>query len=72
VYHEEKVTVDVSDDMHGGGDLRLVEDFVRVLRGESPSLSTTSLDDSIYGHLIGFTAEKARLERSVLPVPRLA
>lgn len=70
-YMEEKVKVDVSSDMHGGGDLRLVEDFVRVLKGEAPSLSTTSLEDSIYGHLIGFNADRAREQGLFVQLPRL-
>ncbi|UQZ83791.1 Putative oxidoreductase YteT precursor [Paenibacillus konkukensis] len=59
-YSEEKVTVDVTDDSHGGGDLLLVEDFVRVLRGERASISSTRLEQSIYGHEIGFAAERSR------------
>ena len=45
---------------HGGGDLRLVEDFVRVLQGEQPSISCTNINDSLNGHLAVFQAEKAR------------
>lgn len=48
--------------MHGGGDLRLVADFVNVLRGNEPSISTTALEDSINGHMIGFAAERGRLD----------
>jgi predicted dehydrogenase len=48
---------------HGGGDLRLVADFLAVLRGREPSLSTTALADSVNGHLAGFAAEQGRLER---------
>jgi predicted dehydrogenase len=51
---------------HGGGDLRLVADFVRVIRGEAPSISTTSLDDSVAGHLIGFSADRAMLEHRIV------
>ncbi|PYI53511.1 Gfo/Idh/MocA family protein [Paenibacillus flagellatus] len=58
-YREERVELNVSNDMHGGGDLRLVEDFVRTLRGEAPSLSSTALEGSIYGHLIGFAADES-------------
>lgn len=47
---------------HGGGDMRLVADFVAVLQGREPSLSTTSLADSVNGHLAGFAAEQGRLE----------
>lgn len=45
---------------HGGGDLRLVEDFVRVLQGQTPSISCTSINDSINGHLAVFRAERSR------------
>ncbi|HIT76158.1 MAG TPA: Gfo/Idh/MocA family oxidoreductase [Candidatus Avipropionibacterium avicola] len=46
---------------HGGGDLRLMADFVALLRGGRPTLSTTALADSINGHLAGFAAEQGRL-----------
>lgn len=65
-YAEEKVKIDVAGDNHGGGDLRLVHDFVRVLRGEQPSISTTSLDQSIDGHRIGFAAERARVSGCIV------
>jgi len=39
---------------------------LRVVRGEAPSISTTSLDDSVVGHLIGFTADRAMAERRVI------
>ena len=44
---------------HGGGDMRLVADFLRVIRGEAPSISVTTLEDSIAGHWIGFSADRA-------------
>jgi predicted dehydrogenase len=56
-YTEKRVEIKVSSDMHGGGDHRLVEDFVRVVRGESSSRFSTSLDNSIIGHLVGFRAD---------------
>lgn len=57
--------MDGSAGSHGGGDMRLVADFVAVVRGEEPSFSSTSLEDSIYGHAIGFVADTAMLERRV-------
>ncbi|MDR0450532.1 MAG: hypothetical protein LBH26_04625 [Treponema sp.] len=45
---------------HGGGDQRLVEDFVSSLRGGAPSISCTSIQDSISGHLAVFRADLAR------------
>jgi len=44
---------------HGGGDLRLVEDFLDLLTGRPPSISTTHLDDSISSHLIAFGADRS-------------
>lgn len=67
-YSEELVNVNVKGDGHGGGDLRLAEDFVRVLQGEPPSISCTSLDDSVYGHLIGFAAEDSRHAHRVVRI----
>ncbi len=64
-YRQEVVDVSVDGDMHGGGDLRLVEDFVRVLQGKKPSISTTHLADSINRALVGFAADKARLTHKV-------
>lgn len=67
-YSEERVEIDVKDNSHGGGDFLLVEDFIRVLRGEPASISTTSLEDSVNGHLIGFAAERSRTERTTIDI----
>jgi hypothetical protein len=53
---------------HGGGDLRMVADFLRVIRGEEPSISTTCLEDSVAGHLIGFSADRSMAEGRVVKV----
>lgn len=73
-YSEEVVDLNVeggmdgANDGHGGGDLRLVQDFVRVVRGESPSISTTTINDSINGHLMGFCADRAMEERRAIEI----
>lgn len=51
---------------HGGGDSRLVADWVATLRGEAASRGTSRIEDSLTGHRIGFAAETARLERRVV------
>jgi predicted dehydrogenase len=77
-YSEEVVDLTVGGDMtgafggHGGGDLRLVDDFVRVLRGERPSISSTSIEDSVSGHLMGFCADRAREQGIAVAVPRIS
>jgi hypothetical protein len=71
-YSEEEVDLKQGGDMHGafgghgGGDARLVADFLNYLRDEPRSISCTSLDDSVHGHLIGFLADRAREERRVV------
>ncbi|MCC7494069.1 MAG: Gfo/Idh/MocA family oxidoreductase [Fimbriimonadaceae bacterium] len=65
-YREELVDLSVSRDMHGGGDYRLVADFVRVVRGETPSLSSTNIMDSVNGHLIAYAADDALQTRRVV------
>lgn len=71
-YAEEVVELDVSGDMHGafgshgGGDMRLVQDFVRVVRGKETSISTSALHDSITGHMIGFAADRSMREGRII------
>ena len=54
-YAEEVVDLTVDGDMtgafggHGGGDLRLMTDFLQLLNGQEPSISTTTLADSVNG-----------------------
>jgi len=71
-YTEETIDLDAYADTtgafggHGGGDERLVADFVRVLRGRPRSISCTRLDDSVHGHQIGFAADVAMQEGRVV------
>ena len=51
---------------HGGGDLRLVSDFVSLIRGTETSLSCTRIEDSINGHMVGFCADGAMEKRQVV------
>ncbi len=57
-----RITEDVSG-AHSGGDLRLAADFAARVAGETPSVSCTSIDDSVIGHLLVIGAETSRKER---------
>jgi predicted dehydrogenase len=46
---------------HGGGDHRLVRDFVQAVSRSDPSLLTSTLEASMESHLMGFRAEESRL-----------
>ena len=70
-YSEETVDVNVSADGHGGGDMRLVEDFVHAVRGEERSISSTEILDSVYGHLIAYAADDAMMQHRVVEIEDL-
>ncbi|MDD4891085.1 MAG: Gfo/Idh/MocA family oxidoreductase [Phycisphaerae bacterium] len=53
-------------DGHGGGDERLIADFVATLRGESASQAVTRIEDSFTGHQIAFAADTAMHQRKVV------
>lgn len=46
-------------DGHGGGDMRLMEDFVKFIRNEKTSISCTDVNDSLTGHMTVFMADKS-------------
>ncbi len=64
----EEIQIDLLGDLHGGGDLRLVADFLSVVRGEGGSISTTVLSDSINSHLIAYAADVAMREERVVTI----
>lgn len=73
-YDEETVDLKIGGDKsgmsggHGGGDLRLVRDFINAVRGDETSPCTPSLDASIASHLAVFAAERSRMSGTVEPV----
>ena len=65
----EDETVDLSGENtegHGGGDLALVEDFIRYLRTGRQSVSCTAIENSIAGHLTVFLADRSREQGGAL------
>lgn len=68
VYAERTVAIEVSGDMHGGGDHRLVADFVRVVRGDADASFSTSLSHSIVGHVAGFRADASMAAGQTLEI----
>ena len=70
-YKEVSYDLNVQGDMigakggHGGGDQRLVLDFLEYLNGHEPSVSCATLEDSKISHLAVFGAERARKNGSI-------
>ena len=50
---------------HFGGDKGLVADFCDLITGREPSISCTSIEDSIWGHLVCFRADEAQRTEQV-------
>ncbi len=73
-FTDEIVDLNITGDMtgahggHGGGDKRLVQDFLDYISGKQPSLSTTDIQDSVAGHLIGFCADQSLIENRIIAV----
>lgn len=71
-YVEEVIQLDESGDMvgafgdHGGGDALLIKDFVKYIKGETTSISRTTLNDSINSHLAVFYADEAMAQRKIM------
>ncbi len=52
-------------DGHGGGDWNLMSDWIAAVSNQDESLLTSTISDSIESHIMGFAAEKSRLNHTV-------
>jgi predicted dehydrogenase len=52
-------------DTHGGGDQRLIRDFVQAVSQQDKKLLSSSIDVSVESHLVAFAAERSRLNRTI-------
>lgn len=55
-------------DGHGGGDHRLVADWIKAISAQDATLLTSTIDASIESHLMGFAAEKSRNTNKVVKI----
>ena len=53
---------------HGGGDWRLVANWIQAVAQQNPSLLTSTIDNSIESHVMGFAAELSRKESRVMDI----
>ncbi len=52
-------------DMHGGGDWALLRDWIQAVDQQNSGILTSTIDASIESHIMGFMAEKSRMEETV-------
>lgn len=55
-------------DGHGGGDWRLVQNWIQAVTQQNPALLTSTIDASIESHIMGFAAEESRLKKKVVDI----
>lgn len=55
-------------DGHGGGDWRLVSDWIQAVSQHNPALLTSTIEASIESHIMGFAAEKSRKLKKTMEV----
>lgn len=53
---------------HNGGDYAIMHDLVRYMNGDRSSVSITSIEDSINGHLCVFAAEQSRRSGTIVDI----
>lgn len=53
---------------HGGGDWFLMRDFVTAVASQDPKHLTSTIDQSIESHLMGFAAEESRLTNKIIRI----
>ncbi len=53
---------------HGGGDWFLMRDFVQAVSHNDPSFLTSTIDQSIESHLMGFASERSRASGNIVAV----
>ncbi len=65
-----KVEINNEEGFHGGGDYRLVMDFLGEIEGKNAE-SRSSIDRSIESHLMAYAAEQSRLTDKVVKIDDL-
>lgn len=53
---------------HGGGDWRLMHDWVKAVATQDPTVLTSTIEASIESHLMAFAAEESRAQGTVTPI----
>jgi len=63
-----KITNNAKYGGHSGGDYAIMNDLVNYFNGDRSSISITSIDDSINGHLVVYAAEKSRKTNKIVKI----
>lgn len=58
----------LTTDFHGGGDHRLMKDWVQAVGHQDARILSSTIDVSVESHLMAFAAEKSRLNNTIEPI----
>lgn len=61
-----QIIIKVKDGGHSGGDYMIMHDLVNYLNGDKSSISITSLEDSVLGHLCVYAADESRKSGKII------
>ena len=64
----EQITLGQEPGGHGGGDWRVVTDWLRAIQRHDPTLVRTSAQESLRTHTIAFAAEQSRREQRMVEI----
>lgn len=63
--NKKQTSWNLKTDPHGGGDHRLVHDWLQAVSQQNKDLLSSSIEISVESHLMAFAAERSRLNRSI-------
>lgn len=61
----QKTTWSLKTDFHGGGDHRLVQDWVQAVGHQNAKILSSTIDVSVVSHLMAFAAERSRRNHTI-------
>jgi hypothetical protein len=67
----QKIELAPEEGGHGGGDARVVQDWLLALHSQDPSRIVANAQESLRSHTIVFAAEKSRRERRMVEVSEI-
>jgi Oxidoreductase family, NAD-binding Rossmann fold/GFO/IDH/MocA C-terminal domain len=60
-----ETTWSLKTDFHGGGDHRLVKDWVQAVGHQNPGILSSTIGVSVESHLMAFAAERSRVNKTI-------
>ncbi len=72
LFGKDRILIDIKNDIfaifegHGGGDIRMLDEFAKMLSDTNYNELSTSAEDSLESHIMAWAAEQSRITNSVV------